>query len=225
MTGTVLISGELAARLGVPVRTVPAARRPAAPPGRRLAGAGAAGGRPGLRRPRPGDGARRPWATPEEPDPLGADAGRMVSLGRRALAGGGDPGSPEAEALVVERLGQDAGRRRQLADHLATFTDAGSSATGSCSASSTAGRRSSRRCRPSTGGSPRCALRAEAVSSRLLVHPPLPGPAEVVVGFSGPGSCCPPWQRPSVPGRSGGSTPSCDAEATAARARRPGGGR
>ena len=65
-----------------------------------------------------------PGATPEEPDPLGADAGRMVSLGRRALADGVDPGSPEAEALVAEWLGEDAGRRRQLADRLATFTDA-----------------------------------------------------------------------------------------------------
>ena len=41
-------------------------------------------------------------ATPEEPDPLGADAGRMVSLGRRAVADGVVPGSPAAEALVVE---------------------------------------------------------------------------------------------------------------------------
>jgi hypothetical protein len=69
------------------------------------------------------------------------------------------------------------------------------------------------------------ALQAGAVSSRLLVHPTLLGPAEVVVGSPGPGSCCPPSRRPSVPIRSGGSTPSCDAEATAARVRRPGGGR
>jgi DNA-binding transcriptional MerR regulator len=63
-------------------------------------------------------------ATPEEPDTLGADAGRMVSLGRRALADGVAPGSPEAEALVVEWLGADAGDRERLADRLATFTDA-----------------------------------------------------------------------------------------------------
>ena len=63
-------------------------------------------------------------ATPEEPDTLGADAGRMVSLGRRALADGVAPGSPAAEALVVEWLGEDAGDRERLADRLATFTDA-----------------------------------------------------------------------------------------------------
>ena len=65
-----------------------------------------------------------PGATPEEPDTLGADAGRMVSLGRRALADGVAAGSPEAEALVVEWLGEDAGDRERLADRLATFTDA-----------------------------------------------------------------------------------------------------
>jgi DNA-binding transcriptional MerR regulator len=63
-------------------------------------------------------------ATPEEPDLLGADAGRMVSLGRQALASSVVPGSAGAEALVVEWLGEGAGRRRQLADRLATFTDA-----------------------------------------------------------------------------------------------------
>lgn len=63
-------------------------------------------------------------ATPGEPDPLGADAGRMVSLGRQALASSVVPGSAEAEALVVEWLGEDTGRRQQLADRLATFTDA-----------------------------------------------------------------------------------------------------
>ncbi len=55
---------------------------------------------------------------------MGADAGRMVSLGRRALASSVVPGSPAAEALVSEWLGEDAGRRQQLADRLATFTDA-----------------------------------------------------------------------------------------------------
>ncbi len=63
-------------------------------------------------------------ATPEEPDTLGADAGRMVSLGRRALRDRVAPGSPAAEALVVEWLGEDAGDRERLADRLATFTDA-----------------------------------------------------------------------------------------------------
>jgi hypothetical protein len=65
-----------------------------------------------------------PAATPEEPDALGADAGRMVSLGRKALADGVVPGSPAAEVVVVEWLGEDTGARRQLADRLATFTDA-----------------------------------------------------------------------------------------------------
>ena len=63
-------------------------------------------------------------ATPEEPDLLGADAGRMVSLGRQALASSVVPGSAGAEALVSEWLGEGAGCRRQLADRLATFTDA-----------------------------------------------------------------------------------------------------
>lgn len=63
-------------------------------------------------------------ATPEEPGTLGADAGRMVSLGRRALTGGLVPGSAEAEALVVEWLEEDVGRRHELADRLAAFTDA-----------------------------------------------------------------------------------------------------
>ena len=63
-------------------------------------------------------------ATPEEPDTLGADVGRMVSLGRQALASSVVPGSAQAEALVVEWLGEGAGRRQQLADRLATFTNA-----------------------------------------------------------------------------------------------------
>jgi DNA-binding transcriptional MerR regulator len=66
-------------------------------------------------------------ATPEDPDP-GVDAGRLQSLGRRALADGVAPGSPAAEALVAELLddgrAQDPGRRTALADRLATFTDA-----------------------------------------------------------------------------------------------------
>ncbi len=66
-------------------------------------------------------------ATPEDPDP-GVDAGRMVALGREALAGGVAPGSPAAEALVAELLddGRPAvpDRRAALADRLAAFTDA-----------------------------------------------------------------------------------------------------
>ncbi|MGR7027796.1 helix-turn-helix domain-containing protein [Geodermatophilus sp. URMC 62] len=66
-------------------------------------------------------------ATPEDPDP-GLDAGRLRSLGGRALAEGVAPGSPAAEALVAELLddgrGQDPGRRTALADRLAVFTDA-----------------------------------------------------------------------------------------------------
>jgi DNA-binding transcriptional MerR regulator len=64
-------------------------------------------------------------ATPDEPDTLGADAGRMVSLGRKGLAEDLASGSAGAEALVAEWLGDvDADRRRELADRLATFTDA-----------------------------------------------------------------------------------------------------
>ena len=66
-------------------------------------------------------------ATPGDPD-AGVDAGRMVTLGREALAGGVPPGSPAAEALVAELL-DDGGpavpdRRAALADRLAAFTDA-----------------------------------------------------------------------------------------------------
>jgi DNA-binding transcriptional MerR regulator len=64
-------------------------------------------------------------ATPEEPDTLGADAGRMVTLGRRGLTSGLAPGSAGAEALVAEWLGAvPTARRAELADRLATFTDA-----------------------------------------------------------------------------------------------------
>ncbi len=66
-------------------------------------------------------------ATPQDPDP-GLDAGRLQTLGRRALADGVVPGSPAAEALVAELLddGRPAvpGRRAVLAERLATFTDA-----------------------------------------------------------------------------------------------------
>ncbi|MEX5719674.1 helix-turn-helix domain-containing protein [Geodermatophilus maliterrae] len=66
-------------------------------------------------------------AAPEDPDP-GLDAGRMQSLGRRALADGVVPGSVAAEALVAELLddgrAQDPGRRAALAERLAVFTDA-----------------------------------------------------------------------------------------------------
>ncbi len=68
-------------------------------------------------------------ATPEDPDPdPGVDAGRMVTLGREALAGGVPPGSPAAEALVAELLDDGRAavpdRRAALADRLAAFTDA-----------------------------------------------------------------------------------------------------
>jgi DNA-binding transcriptional MerR regulator len=67
-------------------------------------------------------------ATPEEPDTLGADAGRMVTLGRQALAEGVAPGTAAAEALVAEWLGDDVrastARRARLAERLGTFTDA-----------------------------------------------------------------------------------------------------
>ena len=66
-------------------------------------------------------------ATPEDPDP-GVDSGRMVTLGREALAAGVAPGSPAAEALVAELLddGRPAApdRRAVLAGRLAAFTDA-----------------------------------------------------------------------------------------------------
>jgi len=62
-------------------------------------------------------------ATPTEPDTVAVDAGRMQTLGRRALAEGLAPGTPEAEALVTELLGPDADRAR-LADQLERFTDA-----------------------------------------------------------------------------------------------------
>jgi DNA-binding transcriptional MerR regulator len=67
-------------------------------------------------------------ATPEDPDAMAADMGRLQSLGRQALADGVPPGSPAAERLVAELLDDgrvaDAGRRTALADRLATFTDA-----------------------------------------------------------------------------------------------------
>ncbi len=58
-----------------------------------------------------------------EPAAAPVDAGRMQTLGRRALADGVLPGSPAAEALVAELLEPDADRAR-LADHLERFTDA-----------------------------------------------------------------------------------------------------
>jgi DNA-binding transcriptional MerR regulator len=67
-------------------------------------------------------------ATPEEPDAMGVDMGRLQRLGRQALGERVDPGSPRAEALVAELLDDGrppvAGRRAVLADRLATFTDA-----------------------------------------------------------------------------------------------------
>ncbi|MGY1593422.1 MerR family transcriptional regulator [Geodermatophilus sp. SYSU D00708] len=67
-------------------------------------------------------------ATPEDPDASVVDAGRLVALGRDALAAGVVAGTPEAEALVTELLADgrpdSPGRRCELADRLATFTDA-----------------------------------------------------------------------------------------------------
>jgi DNA-binding transcriptional MerR regulator len=67
-------------------------------------------------------------ATPEGPDALQVDAGRMQTLGRRALADGVLPGSSEAERLVAELLDDGRAdapdRRTALADRLAVFTDA-----------------------------------------------------------------------------------------------------
>ena len=67
-------------------------------------------------------------ATPEEPDAMQVDMGRLQNLGRLALADQVLPGTAAAEALVAELL--DDGRppvpdrRSRLADRLATFTDA-----------------------------------------------------------------------------------------------------
>jgi hypothetical protein len=59
---------------------------------------------------------------------MAADMGRMQTLGRRAIADGVAPGSPEAERLVAELLDDGRAtatdRRTALADRLATFTDA-----------------------------------------------------------------------------------------------------
>jgi len=67
-------------------------------------------------------------ATPEEPDAMQADMGRLQNLGRQALAEHVQPGTERAEALVAELL--DDGRpltperRSMVADRLATFADA-----------------------------------------------------------------------------------------------------
>ena len=67
-------------------------------------------------------------ATPEDPDAMQVDMGRLQTLGRTALAEQTQPGSARAEALVRELL--DDGRppapdrRSALADRLETFTDA-----------------------------------------------------------------------------------------------------
>ena len=67
-------------------------------------------------------------ATPEEPDAMAADMGRMQTLGRQALTDGVAPGSAEAERLVAELLDDGRAtapdRRTVLADRLAVFTDA-----------------------------------------------------------------------------------------------------
>lgn len=67
-------------------------------------------------------------ATPEQPDAMAVDMGRLQSLGRQALAEQVSPGSLRAEALVSALLDDgrpaQADRRTALADRLATFTDA-----------------------------------------------------------------------------------------------------
>lgn len=67
-------------------------------------------------------------ATPEEPDAMQVDMGRLQTLGRTALAEQVQPGSARAEALVRELLDDGrpptADRRSALANRLATFTDA-----------------------------------------------------------------------------------------------------
>lgn len=67
-------------------------------------------------------------ATPEDPDAMQVDMGRLQGLGQQALADQVPPGSPRAEALVAELLDDGrppaAGRRAALADRLDTFTDA-----------------------------------------------------------------------------------------------------
>jgi hypothetical protein len=67
-------------------------------------------------------------ATPEDPDAMQVDMGRLQTLGRTALAEQVEPGSARAEELVRELLDDGrppaADRRSALADRLATFTDA-----------------------------------------------------------------------------------------------------
>lgn len=67
-------------------------------------------------------------ATPEDPDAMQVDMGRLQTLGRQALADGVPPGSARAQALIAELLedGRNAApdRRQVLAQRLATFTDA-----------------------------------------------------------------------------------------------------
>lgn len=67
-------------------------------------------------------------ATPEEPDAMQVDVGRLQTLGRQALAEEVQPGTARAEALVAELLDDGRSRapqrRSSLADRLATFTDA-----------------------------------------------------------------------------------------------------
>ena len=67
-------------------------------------------------------------ATPEDPDAMQVDMGRLQDMGRQALAEQAEAGSARAEALVRELLDDarlaSADRRSALADRLATFTDA-----------------------------------------------------------------------------------------------------
>ena len=67
-------------------------------------------------------------ATPEEPDAMQVDMGRLQNLGGQALAEHVQPGTARAEALVAELLDDGSPltpeRRSMLADRLATFADA-----------------------------------------------------------------------------------------------------
>lgn len=66
-------------------------------------------------------------ATPEDPDAMQVDMGRLQNLGRQALAEQVQPGTTRAEALLTELFNDDRppapDRRSVLADRLATFTD------------------------------------------------------------------------------------------------------
>ncbi|MGY1689761.1 MerR family transcriptional regulator [Geodermatophilus sp. SYSU D01105] len=121
-------------------------------------------------------------ATPEDPDATGVDAARMVLLGRRALASDVLPRTPEAEALVADlavggaadRPGPPPGARRPAGDVHRRPRRALLAAArrpqrvGAVRAVCARGRVVDPR--PPRGGVTR-------VTTWLLVHPPLLGPA------------------------------------------------